>query len=74
MMNEFKDLNLLCEGASIVPSGSGYSTSVSANQVCTLAGAKAGEQYVAGSAYIKAGKFSILHISLSPSPLVLMLP
>lgn len=56
MMNEFKDLDLLCSGSSIVPSGSGYSTSVGMNQVCTLAGAKPGQQYVRGADYIQAGE------------------
>ncbi|KAF8305589.1 hypothetical protein DL93DRAFT_2172546 [Clavulina sp. PMI_390] len=53
MMNEFRDLDLLCSGSSIVPSGSGYPTDVSANQVCTLAGAVAGQTYVKGSDYIE---------------------
>ena len=55
MMNEFKDLELLCTGASIVPSGPGYNSSVGPNQVCTLLGAKVGEQYVKGSDYISVG-------------------
>lgn len=54
MINEFEDLDLLCTGASIVPSGAGYSTTVGINQVCTLAGAKAGEQFVSGKDYIDA--------------------
>lgn len=54
MINEFKDLNLLCTGSSIVPSGPGYGTTVGPNQICTLAGAKAGEQYVSGADYIDA--------------------
>jgi ABC-type multidrug transport system permease subunit len=57
MINEFKDLNLLCIAPSIVPSGAGYPTNVGANQVCTLRGAVAGQQYVTGTEYIAASTY-----------------
>ncbi|KAF2851942.1 ABC transporter [Plenodomus tracheiphilus IPT5] len=52
MMNEFKHLDLTCEGASIVPSGAGY-TDTNA-QVCTLPGSRAGSSIVSGTDYIQA--------------------
>jgi len=43
MVNEFKDLELLCPDASIVPSGPGYNSALGLNQVCTLLGTRVGE-------------------------------
>ena len=65
MMNEFKSLELLCTGSNIVPSGPGYSPTLGPNQVCTLLGSKAGEQYVKGSDYINAGSSSSLRSQAS---------
>ncbi|KAI7822125.1 ABC-2 type transporter-domain-containing protein [Kickxella alabastrina] len=53
MCNEFRNLRLRCSGTSLVPSGSAF-TSIS-NQVCTLQGAKPGEEYVLGRDYLAAG-------------------
>ncbi|OCK83099.1 hypothetical protein K432DRAFT_423622 [Lepidopterella palustris CBS 459.81] len=53
MMNEFKHLNLTCEGASLIPYGDGYNDIN--HQVCTLPGSEAGSPAVVGSAYIKLG-------------------
>ncbi|RDI85073.1 hypothetical protein Vi05172_g5060 [Venturia inaequalis] len=50
MMNEFKRIDLTCEGTSLVPSGPGY-TDLN-HQVCTLAGSVPGQARVSGSAYI----------------------
>ncbi|KAF1847990.1 ABC transporter CDR4 [Cucurbitaria berberidis CBS 394.84] len=52
MMNEFKRLDMSCEGRSLVPSGPGY-TDFNA-QVCTLPGSRAGSTMVSGKEYIKA--------------------
>lgn len=51
MMNEFKRVDLTCEGASVIPSGPGYNDINS--QVCTLPGSKAGSTIVSGNDYIK---------------------
>jgi ATP-binding cassette subfamily G (WHITE) protein 2 (SNQ2) len=53
MENEFSRINLVCEGTSLIPYGSGY-TNLD-NQVCTLAGSVAGSAEVSGSAYITDG-------------------
>ncbi|GAA5923733.1 uncharacterized protein JCM15063_003745 [Sporobolomyces koalae] len=57
MSNEFKRINLLCDGSYILPSSLGgvlpqYPATLGANQVCTLAGSVPGQQYVRGSDYI----------------------
>ncbi|GAA5926233.1 hypothetical protein JCM3775_000963 [Rhodotorula graminis] len=59
MENEFKRIDLLCEGSYITPNSLGgalpqYPTALGANQVCTLAGATAGNPIVPGRAYISA--------------------
>jgi ATP-binding cassette subfamily G (WHITE) protein 2 (SNQ2) len=51
MMNEFGRLDLTCEGASLIPSGSGYGDLNS--QVCTLPGSQAGSSAVSGTEYIR---------------------
>lgn len=59
MANEFKRINLLCDGNYILPSNVGgafpqYPTTLGANQVCTLAGSVPGQQFVRGRDYIYA--------------------
>jgi ABC-type multidrug transport system permease subunit/ABC-type transport system involved in cytochrome c biogenesis ATPase subunit len=51
MMNEFRHLDLACEGASLVPSGPGY-TDIT-HQSCTLPGSVSGSSVVSGTEYIK---------------------
>ncbi|KAI9475344.1 putative ABC transporter G family member 11 [Coemansia mojavensis] len=53
MTNEFRNLELKCTGASLVPSGPGFDDI--AHQVCTLQGARPGEAYVRGRDYIASG-------------------
>lgn len=53
MENEFKRLDLLCTGTSLIPNGPGYNNI--SHQVCTLAGSVAGTDVVSGSAYIVKG-------------------
>lgn len=56
MENEFRHLQLECDAASIVPTNiaglTQYPAGVGPNQVCTLQGAVAGQDYVEGSAYL----------------------
>lgn len=54
MINEFKRITFTCEGAQIIPSGPGYPTQLTANQICTLAGATPGSDQIAGIAYLTA--------------------
>ncbi|GAC94574.1 drug exporter [Pseudozyma hubeiensis SY62] len=58
MMNEFKDLSFACVGSYVVPRNPAgmtqYPDNVGQNQVCTLAGARAGQQFVAGNDYLRA--------------------
>lgn len=58
MMNEFKNLSLACVGTYIVPrnppGSTQYPDNVGQNQVCTLPGARAGQQFVAGNDYLRA--------------------
>lgn len=58
MENEFKRINLLCEGTSVIPRNIGditkYPNDVGPNQVCTLAGSQSGNQFIAGRDYISA--------------------
>ncbi|BGP44752.1 ATP-binding cassette transporter snq2 [Rhodotorula kratochvilovae] len=59
MENEFKRINLLCEGSYITPNSLGgalpqYPTALGPNQVCTLAGSTAGNAIVPGRDYISA--------------------
>ncbi|KAJ2479767.1 ATP-binding cassette transporter snq2 [Coemansia sp. RSA 2131] len=51
MSNEFRNLELECAGASLVPSGPGFEDI--AHQVCTLQGARAGSRAVQGADYIE---------------------
>jgi ATP-binding cassette, subfamily G (WHITE), member 2, SNQ2 len=51
MMNEFKRIDLTCEGTSLIPYGSGYDNID--HQVCTLPGSQPGNQQVSGTDYIK---------------------
>jgi len=56
---QFKRIDLLCEGTYITPNSLGgalpqYPTALGPNQVCTLAGATAGNAIVPGRAYISA--------------------
>ncbi|GAA5847541.1 hypothetical protein JCM3766R1_000227 [Sporobolomyces carnicolor] len=57
MSNEFKRIDLLCDGSYILPSNLGgnfpqYPSALGPNQVCTLAGSVPGQQYVRGRDYI----------------------
>jgi ATP-binding cassette subfamily G (WHITE) protein 2 (SNQ2) len=62
MSNEFKRINLLCEGIYITPIGPGYPATLGPNQVCTLAGATPGNPIVPGRDYIYASfRFEIAH-------------
>ncbi|GAA5846326.1 hypothetical protein JCM5353_001490 [Sporobolomyces roseus] len=59
MANEFKRINLLCDGNYILPSNLGgafpqYPSTLGVNQVCTLAGSVPGQQFVRGRDYIYA--------------------
>ncbi|KAF7797165.1 hypothetical protein EIP86_008357 [Pleurotus ostreatoroseus] len=57
--NEFRDLDLECNGAYIVPRDGGnvtkYPSGLGPNQVCTLFGAEPGSSVVHGPAYVSAG-------------------
>ncbi|KAI9477693.1 P-loop containing nucleoside triphosphate hydrolase protein [Coemansia mojavensis] len=53
MANEFRDRQILCNGASMVPSGPGFDDI--AHQVCTLQGARPGQMYVHGRDYLAEG-------------------
>ncbi|KAA1138815.1 hypothetical protein PGTUg99_015044 [Puccinia graminis f. sp. tritici] len=54
MANEFKRLDILCEGGFILPNGPGYPTTLGPNQICTLRGSKPGNPIVSGADYIAA--------------------
>ncbi|KAH9815155.1 CDR ABC transporter-domain-containing protein [Melampsora americana] len=54
MGNEFGHLDLTCDGASIVPNGPSYPSSLGPNQVCTLRGSRPGNPIVIGEDYISA--------------------
>ncbi|TKY89335.1 hypothetical protein EX895_001866 [Sporisorium graminicola] len=54
MINEFKRITFTCEGAQIIPSGPGYPTTLTDNQICTLAGATPGTNQVPGIDYLTA--------------------
>jgi ABC-type multidrug transport system ATPase subunit/ABC-type multidrug transport system permease subunit len=51
MMNEFKRIDLTCEGTSLIPFGPGYDDIN--HQVCTLAGSQAGSNVVRGTDYLQ---------------------
>lgn len=51
MENEFKRLDMTCEGSSLIPNGPSY-TDIS-HQVCSLAGSTAGSAFISGSSYIE---------------------
>ncbi|KAJ2477678.1 ATP-binding cassette transporter snq2 [Coemansia sp. RSA 2131] len=55
MANEFRNLELTCTGASLMPSGPGFDNI--AHQVCTLQGARSGELNVLGRDYIAFVEF-----------------
>lgn len=53
MVNEFKRVDLQCDGAYIVPYGPGFPATVAnTQQVCTLGGATAGQNSVSGMDYV----------------------
>lgn len=58
MANEFSRIDLVCEGAFIIPHNFGnltkYPTALGLNQACTLPGSTPGNPIVSGSAYILA--------------------
>ncbi|KAI9625129.1 hypothetical protein KEM48_008528 [Puccinia striiformis f. sp. tritici PST-130] len=54
MANEFKGLDISCEGPYILPNGPGYPAILGPNQICTLRGSKPGNPIVAGADYIRA--------------------
>ena len=58
MMNEFKDLSIACVDSYITPRNPPgadiYPANVGPNQVCTLPGSTAGNQFVPGSDYVRA--------------------
>ncbi len=54
MINEFKRVTFTCEGAQILPSGPGYPTSLTDNQICTLQGATPGSNQIPGIDYLTA--------------------
>lgn len=54
MGNEFGRINLTCDGASVVPNGPSYPSSLGPNQICTLRGARPGNPIVIGEDYISA--------------------
>jgi len=53
MANEFKSLTMRCTSESLIPAGPGYTNLE--NQVCTLAGSRAGSDVVLGTDYIESG-------------------
>lgn len=53
MANEFKSLTMTCTSESLIPTGPGYDNIQ--NQVCTLAGSRAGSDIVKGTSYIENG-------------------
>ncbi|KAI8460557.1 ABC-2 type transporter-domain-containing protein [Phakopsora pachyrhizi] len=53
MINEFRRIDLLCEGADLAPRGEGYPQKLGENQVCTFLGARPGVAAVRGRDYIK---------------------
>ena len=53
MVNEFKRIDLRCDGTYLVPHGPGYGDIN--HQVCTLQGSEPGNPVVSGTAYAKAG-------------------
>ncbi|KAI9613839.1 hypothetical protein H4Q26_009689 [Puccinia striiformis f. sp. tritici PST-130] len=54
MANEFKRLDISCEGPYILPNGPGYPTTLGPNQICTLRGSRPGNPIVSGADYIRA--------------------
>ncbi|KNE98935.1 hypothetical protein PSTG_07780 [Puccinia striiformis f. sp. tritici PST-78] len=54
MANEFKGLDISCEGPYILPNGPGYPAILGPNQICTLRGSKSGNPIVVGADYIRA--------------------
>ncbi|KAG0196193.1 hypothetical protein BGX28_010451 [Mortierella sp. GBA30] len=52
MSNEMSGLQFTCDGPYLIPNGPGFTNL--ANQVCTLAGAKPGQNFVDGSDYLYA--------------------
>ncbi|KAH9470966.1 hypothetical protein Pst134EA_004876 [Puccinia striiformis f. sp. tritici] len=54
MANEFKSLDISCEGPYILPNGPDYPTILGPNQICTLRGSKSGNPIVVGADYIRA--------------------
>ncbi|PLW16757.1 hypothetical protein PCANC_12310 [Puccinia coronata f. sp. avenae] len=52
MANEFGRVDFTCSGSSIVPRGEGYPSSLAANQVCTVLGARPGSPTISGADYI----------------------
>jgi ABC-type multidrug transport system ATPase subunit/ABC-type multidrug transport system permease subunit len=53
MMNEFRHLDLTCEGSQLIPSGPGYGDIN--HQSCTLIGSQPGQPVVSGTDYIEQG-------------------
>ena len=51
MANEFHDLDFDCVGASLVPSGPGYTTDAG-NFICSVQGSEVGQTFVNGDSYI----------------------
>lgn len=51
MSNEFHDSDFECVGASLVPSGPGYTTT-GGNFICSVQGSVVGENFVGGDAYV----------------------
>ncbi|KAH9815156.1 pleiotropic drug resistance ABC transporter [Melampsora americana] len=54
MGNEFGRINLTCDGASVVPNGPSYPSTLGPNQICTLRGSRSGNPIVTGEDYISA--------------------
>ncbi|SNX84520.1 probable ATP-binding multidrug cassette transport protein [Melanopsichium pennsylvanicum] len=54
MINEFKRVTFTCAGAQILPSGAGYPSQLTDNQVCTLAGSTVGTNEIPGMDYLAA--------------------
>ena len=62
MDNEFKRIDLFCDGSYITPYGGNYPTTLGANQVCTLPGSQPGNPYVPGRDYLQAAfEYDIAH-------------
>ncbi|CAH7685997.1 ABC-2 type transporter-domain-containing protein [Phakopsora pachyrhizi] len=63
MINEFRRIDLLCEGGNLAPRGDGYPQQLGPNQACTFLGSQPGVSVVRGRDYIQvAFEYNIDHM------------